>query len=177
MIGATAELYVSSNPNYDDTLSNATDTGIKLNFSLCESKYNYKEINEAITGKYLYDNGAKFNGTTATLLDKYSPGWNNVFGLGSFASNYVGSEVNAAPDKIGGLFPSYYNQNIYDILAKYPGGRLYLLFKNGNITNILTSEITSTSALHMSLFLNNHTAYRPLSIDVCGSGAPYDSSW
>ena len=178
MIGATARLYVSSNSAYDPTLKNTVDTGIDLNFSLCESKYTYKEIDEVITGKYLYDKDATFNGTTATLLDKYSPGWNNVFGLGSFASNYVGEEVNAAPDKIGNMFPSYYSQNIYDILSQYPGGRLYLPFKNNNdIYGILTSEITSAGALHMSFFLNNDTTFARLSVDVFGSDVPPNSAW
>ena len=178
MIGATARLYISSNSNYDPTLSNTVDTGIDLNFSLCLSKYTYKEIENAINGKYLYDKKAKFNSTTATLLDKYSPGWNNVFGLGSFASNYVGKEVNAAPDKIGKFFPSYYSQNIYDILSGYLDGRFYLPFKNNNnIYGILTSKITSTGRLHTNLFLNNNSWDPYLSIDVFGLNAPPNKAW
>ena len=178
MIGATARLYVSSNSTYDPTLSNAVDTGIDLNFSLCESKYTYAEMNRAIAGKDLFDNDAKFNSTTATLLDKYSPGWNNVFGMGSFESNYVGEEVNAAPDKIGKFFPSYYSQNIYDILSQYLGGRLYLPFKNNNdIYGILTTKILSTGRLHDNLYLNDSTWSPYLWIDIYGINIPPNSAW
>ena len=178
MIGATSRLYISSNSIYDPTLANAVDTGIDLNFSLCESKYTYNQINDEITGKYLFDKDAKLNSTTATLLDKYSPGWNNVFGFGSFASDYVGSAVNAAPDHIGKFFPSFYSQNIYDLLSQHIGGRLYLPFKNNNVTyGILTAKIISTGRLHDNLYLNNDTWGLYLWFDMYGIDAPPNKAW
>ena len=133
MIGATADLYVSSNSNYDGTLLGAINTGIKLNFSLCVSPYTKSQFINAINGLYFFNDDAVLNSTTASLLDKYSPGWNNIFEIGSAASNYVGSVEDAAPDKTMRFFPSVYSQNIYETLAQYSGGRAYVVFRKTNI--------------------------------------------
>lgn len=177
MIGATAELYVSSNPNYDGTLSTATDTGIKLNFSLCVSPYTKKEVQNAISGNlYFFDNDAKLNNKTAALLDKYSPGWNNIFELCSAASNYVGSVVDAAPDKTMRFFPSVYRQNIYDTLSSYSGGRAYIVF---NKNNILSFDITTKSSFIGDIKPNGGNArFQPnISIMTYGWGASYNTAW
>lgn len=178
MIGATAELYVSSNPNYDDTLSNATDTGIKLNFSLCVSPYTKKQVENALTDKnhYLFNKDAVLDSTTATLLDKYSPGWNNIFELCSAASNYVGSVADAAPDKTMRYFPSVYSQNIYDTIAPYSGGRAYVVFnKNDN----LSFNIGSSGSFLGGIENNGQSGYfQPkVAIETYGYNAPYGTSW
>lgn len=176
MIGATAQLYVSSNSNYDGTLLGAINTGIKLNFSLCVSPYTKSQFINAINGLYLFNDDAVLNSTTATLLDKYSPGWNNIFEIGSAASNYVGSVENAAPDKTMRYFPSVYSQNIYETLAQYSGGRAYIVFKK---TNILSFEITSKNSLIGDIQPNgeNITFQPNITIRTYGSGAPYNTAW
>lgn len=176
MIGATAQLYVSSNSNYDGTLLGAINTGIKLNFSLCVSPYTKSQFINAINGLYLFNDDAVLNSTTATLLDKYSPGWNNIFEIGSAASNYVGSVENAAPDKTMRYFPSVYSQNIYETLAQYSGGRAYIVFKK---TNILSFEITSKNSLIGNIQPNgeNSTFQPNITIRTYGSGAPYNTAW
>ena len=177
MIGATAELYLSSDPNYDGTLSTATDTGIKLNFSLCVSTYTKQQVEDAISGGlYLFDNDAKLNNKTAQLLDKYSPGWNNIFELCSAASNYVGSVENAAPDKTMRFFPSVYRQNIYETIAPYSGGRAYIVF---NKNNILSFDITNESSLIGRIRPNgDNSDFLPkIYINTYGSNAPYDTAW
>lgn len=176
MIGATAQLYVSSNSNYDGTLLGAINTGIKLNFSLCVSPYTKSQFINAINGLYLFNDDAVLNSTTATLLDKYSPGWNNIFEIGSAASNYVGSVENAAPDKTMRYFPSVYSQNIYETLAQYSGGRAYIVFKK---TNILSFEITSKNSFIGAIQPNgeNSTFQPNITIRTYGSGAPYNTAW
>lgn len=176
MIGATAQLYVSSNPNYDGTLSTATDTGIKLNFSLCVSPYTKQQVIDNIDGLYLFNNDAVLDSTTATLLDKYSPGWNNIFEIGSAASNYVGSVENAAPDKTMRFFPSVYSQNIYETIASYSGGRAYIVF---NKNNILSFNITNNSSLIGYITPNGEDSkFQPkISIVTYGFGAPYNTAW
>lgn len=176
MIGATAQLYVSSNSNYDGTLLGAINTGIKLNFSLCVSPYTKSQFINAINGLYLFNDDAVLNSTTATLLDKYSPGWNTIFEIGSAASNYVGSVENAAPDKTMRYFPSVYSQNIYETLAQHSGGRAYIVFKK---TNILSFEITSKNSLIGDIQPNgeNSTFQPNITIRTYGSGAPYNTAW
>ena len=176
MIGATAELYVSSNPNYDGTLSTATYTGIKLNFSLCFSPYTKQQVIDAINGLYFFNDDAVLNSTTATKLDKYSPGWNNIFEVGSIASNYVGSVEDAAPDKTMKQFPSVYSQNIYDTIAPYSGGRAYIVF---NKNNILSFNITSASSFIEKIRPNGEDSdFQPsVSITTYGSEAPYNTAW
>lgn len=176
MIGATAQLYVSSNSNYDGTLLGAINTGIKLNFSLCVSPYTKSQFINAINGLYLFNDDAVLNSTTATLLDKYSPGWNNIFEIGSAASNYVGSVENAAPDKTMRYFPSVYSQNIYETLAQHSGGRAYIVFKK---TNILSFEITSKNSFIGDIQPNgeNSTFQPNITIETYGSEAPYNTAW
>lgn len=178
MIGATADLYVSSNSNYDGTLSGAINTGIKLNFSLCVSPYTKQQVIGALNDDdiYLFDNDAVLNSTTATLLDKYSPGWNNIFEIGSAASNYVGSVEDAAPDKTMRFFPSVYSQNIYETLAQHSGGRAYVVFRK---TNILSFEITSKGSFIGDIKPNGENSkFQPnITIKTYGAGAPYNTAW
>ena len=177
MIGATAELYVSSNPNYDGTLSTATDTGIKLNFSLCVSPYTKKQVIDGLSNNlFLFNNDAVLNPTTATLLDKYSPGWNNIFEIGIAASNYVGSVENAAPDKTMRQFPSVYSQNIYETIASYSGGRAYIVF---NKNNILSFNITSGGSFLGAIDNNGEVGYFQPNVVIAtyGDNAPYNTAW
>lgn len=177
MIGATAQLYISSDPNYDGTLSTATDTGIKLNFSLCVSPYTKNQVRGGLSDNlYLFNNDAVLNSTTAALLDKYSPGWNNIFEIGSAASNYVGSVENAAPDKTMRFFPSVYSQNIYETLAQHSGGRAYIVF---NKNNILSFYITDGNSFIGQITPNGATSsFQPnIIINTYGFRAPYNTAW
>lgn len=177
MVGATAQLYISSDPNYDGTLSTATDTGIKLNFSLCVSPYTQAQVIGALSDNlYFFDDDAVLNSTTAALLDKYSPGWNNIFEIGSAASNYVGSVENAAPDKTMRFFPSVYSQNIYETLAQYSGGRAYIVF---NKNNILSFYITDGNSFIGQITPNGeNSSFQPkITIKTYGAYASYNTAW